>query len=555
MTRYPQGRTHAGFSQAKADLVDVQNCHGVTSVSRQALSDGRDIVEAGDHGVASAGHGGFARAGRHGRATALGDGVAIAGSYGTADAPDSAGLAIAGQHGTATVGEDGVAVAHGAGSTASAGTWGVAVATGHAADLDVGHGGIAVALGSVRRIRTNARAIAVVLDAVDGATELEAGDDSVIVLRHRTKASLPAGFDFHVWGPAALQPGCRYLWRDGALQSMSEHLPMPVSLVEPEPRPWRLDERLTNIRRGHDTLVLCSEAVVEPNACEVLENGDLALRAAQWSTDAESPLGIFGLSWGEGDADAVGLDHAAVWLLVHVQDVIDVSALDGRAVRGVVKFAAGTILFYGEREAVIGQLSALGGDCALLASHSFCAADNGHIAIAPPDGMALAGPGGWAIAPDERHARADAGGIAIASGGEANTGRGGLAMAFAGGIARTYDHGVAVSDGKRYGEAHAGDRGVAIGRGKFRRVTAGIAGAAISRGGDVAIAGDEGVAIGLDCEHVQAGANGVAIAVGGTVSGGAGCFLVAIAPDWSGAATMRVGIDGIVPYTRYRLGE
>ncbi len=526
----------------------------MTAASRQSLSEGGGIVDAGDHGVASAGHAGFARAGTHGRATALGDGVAIAGSHGTAVAPDSAGLAIAGQHGTATVGHEGIAVAHGAGSVARAGTWGVAVATGHAADLAVGHGGIAVALGSVRRLRTNARAIAVVLDAVNGATELEAGDGSVIVLRHRTKPGPSTGFDFHVSEPAARQPGCRYLWQDGALQRLDESLPPLVSPVEPEPRSWQLDERLADIRRGHDTLVLCSEDVVEPNGHEVLASGDLALRAAQWSADPSSPLGIFGLSWGEGDADAVGLDRAAVWLLVRVPAAVDVPTIDGCAVRGVVKFAAGTILFAGMREAVIGQISALGGDCTLLASGSFSAAGKGRVAIAPREGSALVGPGGWAIAPDGQHARADAGGIAISSGGAAYAGRGGLAMAFNAGIATTDDHGVAVSDGKRYGEAHAGDYGVAIGRGKFRRVTAGIAGAAISRGGEVAIAGEEGVAIGLDSEHVQAGANGVAVAVGGTVSGGDGCLLVAIAPDWSWTVTARVGVDGIVPYTRYRLG-
>ncbi|MFG1378434.1 hypothetical protein [Xanthobacter autotrophicus] len=516
--------------------------------------DASGIVDAGDHGAASAGHGGFARAGRHGRATALGDGVAIAGSHGTADAPDSAGLAMAGPHGTATAGEDGIAVAHGAGSSATAGTWGIAVATSHAAHLEVGHGGIAVALGSVRRIRTDARAIVVVLDAADGATELQAGDGSVIVLRHRTKAGRPTGFDFHVSGPAGRQPGCRYLWRDGALRQLGESLPSPVSPVAPELRLWQLDERLADTRRGHDTLVLCSEEVVEPNDREVLESGDLALRAAQWSSDPVSPLGIFGLSWGEGDADAVGLDRAAVWLLVRVPSAVGVPTIDGCAVRGVVKFAAGTILFAGAPEAVIGQLSALGADCTLLVSRSFCAAGDRHIAIAPRDGMALASPGGWAIAPDGQQARADAGGIAISSGGAANAGRGGLAMAFNAGIATTDDHGVAISDGKRYGEAHAGDHGVAIGRGKFRRVTAGVAGVAISRGGDAAIAAEEGVAIGLDSEHVQAGANGVAVAVGGTVSGGDGCLLVAIAPDWSWVVTARVGVDGIAPDTRYRLG-
>ncbi|WP_291821490.1 hypothetical protein [Bosea sp. (in: a-proteobacteria)] len=511
------------------------------------------LSEAGDHGVASAEPGGFARAGRHGRATTLGDGVAIAGEDGIATAADSAGLAIAGPRGTAIAGSEGIAIAHGAGAVASAGAWGVAVATGHAGDLGVGHGGIAVALRSVRRLRTEACAIAVVLDAVDGATELEAGEGSVIVLRHRTKSGRQPGFDFHVSGPAACRPGYRSLWRDGALQCLSESPPTPMSPAEPEPERWRLDERLADIRRGHDMLVLCSEAVVEPNDREVLESGDLALRAARWSADPGSPLGIFGLSWGEGDADAVGLDHAAIWLLVRVEAPVDVAAIESRAVRGVVKFAAGTILFYGAREVVIGQLSALGGDCALLASQSFRVAGNGGIAIAPDDGAALAGHAGWAIAPGGQNACADAAGIAIASGGTAHAGRGGLALAFNAGIARADDDGVAVSDGKRYGEAHAGDRGVAIGRGKFRRVTAGVAGAAIASEGDVAMAGDEGVAIGLNSEHVQAGTDGVAVAIGGTLSGGPGCLLVSIAPDRSWAVTARVGVDGIAPFVRYRL--
>lgn len=532
----------------------------MTPPSRHSPVDGGSIVDVGDHGVASAGLGGYARAGRHGRTTAQGDGVAIAGAHGTASAPDKAGLAIVGQHGTATAGEDGIAVAHGAGSSASVGRGGVAVATGHAAHLGVGYNGIAVALQSVRRIATGAGAIVVVLDALDGATEIEAGDGSVIVLRYRTESSGPTRLDFHISGPAARQPGGRYLWQARALQVVSDSQPTPSLPAGPEPAPraepahWRLDERLANVRRGPDTLVLCSEDVVGSNGCEALESGSLELRAAQWDADPASPQGIFGLSWGEGDADAVGLDRAAVWLLVRVPAPVDVAAIDGSAVRGVVKFAVGTILFYGEREAVIGQLSVLGGDCALLASRSFRAAGNGRIAIAPGDGTALAGHAGWAIAPGGQSARADADGVAISSGGAANAGRGGLAMAFRGGIAKTGDNGVAVSDGKRYGEAHVWDYGVAIGRGKFKRVTAEVASAAISRGGDVAIAGDDGVAIGLDSQHVQAGANGVAIAVGGTVSGGAGCLLVAIAPDRSWVVTVRVGIDGIEPFVRYRLG-
>lgn len=513
-----------------------------------------DISEAGDHGVASAGHGGFAKAGRHGKATALGDGVAIAGPYGAAVAPDNSGLAIAGQNGTATAGENGIAIAHGVGSAASAGAWGVAVATSHAGNIDVGHGGIAVALRSVQRLRMESRTIGVVLDAIDGETELEAGEDSVIVLRRRATSDRPGGFAFHVSGPTARRPGCRYRWRDGALEERSDSLPTPMAAAESELEHWRLDDWLGDLRRGHDILVLCSEDVVEPNDSEILESGGLALQAAQWSADPTSPLGIFGLSWGEGDADAVRLDHAVIWLLVRVQAPVDVPMIEGRAVHGVVKFATGTILFYGAREAAIGQLSALGGNCALLASRSFRAAGNGGIAVAPGDGAALAGHAGWAIAPAGQNACADADGVAISSGGAANAGRGGLALAFNAGIAKASDNGVAVSDGKRYGEAHAGDWGVAIGRGKFKRVTAGLAGAAISRGGDVALAGEEGVAIGLNSEHVQAGANGVAIAIGGTVSGGPGCLLVSIAPDRSWVVTARVGVDGIAPFVRYRLG-
>lgn len=517
-----------------------------------------DISQAGDHGVACAEQGGFARAGRHGRATALGDGVAIAGSDGLADAPGVAGLAIAGPRGAATAGDEGIAVARGAGSTAGAGAWGVSIATGNAGGLDVGPQGIAVALRSARRLRSGARAIAVVLDAVDGATEVEAGEGSVVVLRHRTMAGQSAGFDFCVSGPASRQTGCRHVWRDGALQrlgeSPDESLLAPVAPAGPDPEHWRPEARLADLRRGQDTLVLCSEEVVEPNDREILESGDFILRASRWNADPASPHGIFGLSWGEGDADAVGLDRAAIWLLVRVEAPVDVTAMEGRAVRGVVKFAAGTVLFFGTREAVIGQLSALGSDCALLASRSFRAAGNGGIAVAPDDGTALAGHAGWAMAPGGQGACADADGIAVSSGGTAEVGRGGLALAFNAGTARAGDHGIAVSDGKRYGEAHAGDQGVALGRGKFKRITAGHGGAAISQGGDVALAGDEGVAIGLGSAHVQAGANGVAIAIGGTVSGGPGCLLVGIAPDRSWVVTARVGVDGIAPFVRYRLG-
>jgi hypothetical protein len=521
--------------------------------SRHTLPHGNEIVDAGDNGVAVAGNGGYARAGRHGHATAQGAGIAIAGAYGTAVAQDGASMAVVGPFGTATAGEDGIAVAHGSGASASAGDWGVAVTTGQASHIGLGHGGIGVALRSIETLKTHTQAIAVVLGAVDRATEIEAGEGSVIILRHQTADLADVSFDFHVSGPVSRRPGVRYLWQDRILQPVGANSALPNTPIETEPAAgWQLDERLAHISRAHDTIVLCPEGVVGSNETERLESGDLLLRASQWNADPASPSGILGLSWGEGDADAVGLDRETIWLLLHVPAPIAVSTIHGRAVRGVVKFATGTILFFGTREAVIGQLSALGGNCDLLASEVFRANGNGLIAIAPRGGAALAGHAGWAIAPGGQDANADADGIAVSSGGMASAGRGGLAVAFNGGIARAGDNGIAVSDGKRFGEAHGGDLGIAVGRGRFKRITAGMAGAAVSRGGDARVA-DEGVAIGIGNDNVHAGTNGIAVTVGGTVSGNDGCLLVAIAPDRSWIVTARVGVNGIEPFVRYRL--
>lgn len=153
-----------------------------------------------------------------------------------------------------------------------------------------------------------------------------------------------------------------------------------------------------------------------------------------------------------------------------------------------------------------------------------------------------------AVAGDEGLAHAEAGGLARA-------GLRGIAVGSSMGLACAGAFGVAISEGKRFGEARAADGGVAIGRGRFKTVQAGTGGAAlVTEYGGTVKAGDDGLALGA-ANLASVGRNGVAVALSGAASGDQGSLLVIRwqDPDQDAlrVAYGVVGENGLLPLRRY----
>ena len=132
----------------------------------------------------------------------------------------------------------------------------------------------------------------------------------------------------------------------------------------------------------------------------------------------------------------------------------------------------------------------------------------------------------------------------------------GLAIIEAIGRARAGTLGIAISTGKRYGMCESGSGGLAIGRGRFKIVSAGAGGAAIATSyGGILKAGDDGIALGAKGQSF-ASKDGIAIALDGIVSGGPGCLLVVRTRTDAGDDSIcigRVGTAGIKPNTQYNV--
>ncbi len=492
------------------------------------------IADAGNYGIARSGKGGYARAGHHGEACADGDGVAIVGAHGTASAEGAYGIALAGAYGTARSGEHGISVARGPECLAIAGPAGIAVTMGLAGLAEVGEGGEALALGPVRLVRAGADVIAVVLGAMDRWTQIEASEGALVVIRQSVIQGSRPCFAVARAGAGGIASGVRHLWADGALHSgriSDADRPAAAGAAPPWSEPPLL------YHRSRDAIVLCAGRGYDAQRM---------VRAAQWDPDPASSAGLVGLLWGEGDPVSAGLLETDQWMLVRVTAAVPA------AVAGTVKFAEGLVAYLGTRAQVITQLAGMGVRCEGLSSPGFSVAGNSGIASAGPEGFALAGQAGWALAPRGGAAEAGVDGVAIAANGPAQAGDGGLAVADGQGVARAGDRGVAVSEGKRFGEARAGAEGVAAGRGRYKDIVAGEGGAAVARAGAYATARDHGVAVGGN-GHVHAGRDGVAVSMGGTVSGNVGCLLVVTDGRRTCFSYGIVGEGAIVPFMRYEM--
>jgi hypothetical protein len=521
------------------------------------------IAEAAHGGVAVSGYAGLARAGDGGEAFAGRQGLAVAGSNGTASVGDEFGIAFSGSRGTAVVGYEGIAVVRS--GEATAGELGVAVALGRGGTVMAGEGGHAVALGSVPSIRIGVRGIAVGLDVVEGRACIQAASNALVVLRIRDgeayrfvvavagEEGFSADTPLSRWGGEWCHP------HDVPKAAASAPAPARQEPAAEDDPSWTsgsgrligppIDMDLTDFRRelGEDVLVLCALPRDERDKpC-----GE-TIHAPDWDPAPESRTGYFGLLWGEGDADVGGLERSNQWWIMRVAAVQPV--LSG-GVQVAVRFESGKIWYVGSPSMVLDELLVRGANRAQLSGRLVEAGDR-DIAEVGDSAVAVAGRGGWALAGIYAEAFAGSDGIASAGGeSRAEVGPDGIAITGAGGYSEAGARGVAISLGKRYGEARAGDRGVAIGHGRYKILRAGRGGAAIGMDHSAQVAaGDGGVAIG---DHAHAGRNGVAIAPGGTVSGGRGCLLVQ--HWWDGEriryATGIAGEGGILPDVDYGVHE
>ena len=234
-----------------------------------------------------------------------------------------------------------------------------------------------------------------------------------------------------------------------------------------------------------------------------------------WHPRAECGNGLHGLLWGAGDGSLLNWSDNAKWLVVGVDEWVEIDS-------DKVKFPRAEVVFCGDRKAAVEFIIAKGADPAKCV---------GGTASAGNYGTASAGYRGTASAGNY---------------GTASAGDGGTASACDGGTASACDYGTA-SAGYR-GTASAGDYGTAS-AGYRGTASAGVGGTASAGNGGTASAGYGGTA--------SAGYRGTASAGdGGTASGVDGTIL---AVKWWDAEAERyrlavayVGEDGIAAGTKYR---
>ncbi len=183
--------------------------------------------------------------------------------------------------------------------------------------------------------------------------------------------------------------------------------------------------------------------------------------APDWSPTPSCGGGLHGLLDGQGDGSLLSWLPDAVWLVVRPDGpVVDLG--------GKVKFAAGDVLFAGDRA----------GALALLRGHGVTGALPGDVVAAGHYGTATAGYGGTATAGHRGTATAgDAGTASAGYGGTASAGDYGTASAGDYGTASAGNRGTATAGNR--GTASAGDYGVisiAWFDGRRRRIAIGYVG-------------------------------------------------------------------------------
>jgi hypothetical protein len=244
----------------------------------------------------------------------------------------------------------------------------------------------------------------------------------------------------------------------------------------------------------------------------------------------------WGLMWGHGSPSLAHLQAVDHWVVAKVVSYRDVELRGERC----VEFEDHEIVFEGRRSEAIDALIALGADPAQVSP---------QIQIKQDASVAQTGNFGTSIVVADGFADTGACGYA-------ETGDRGIARTGEGGYAKAGNGGMAIVQGKRYGTAVAGDRGIAIGEEQFKYLSVGDGGVAIAANGKVSI-GSQAIGIVRSGEWVSGGHE--CIAIGEVVSGGPESLLISKRWDYDfeddkgkmHIACGVVGRDGIEPWRKY----
>ncbi len=137
------------------------------------------------------------------------------------------------------------------------------------------------------------------------------------------------------------------------------------------------------------------------------------VKAPDWDPRPECGNGLHGFLWGEGDGSLADFDPAAKWLVVEVEEYVDL--------QGKVKFPRGKVVHCGDRLSATAYMVERAPGRAVVGA-SIAAGDSGT-ATAGDRGTATAGDSGTATAGDRGTATAGYGGTATAGyGGTATAG-------------------------------------------------------------------------------------------------------------------------------------
>ena len=127
--------------------------------------------------------------------------------------------------------------------------------------------------------------------------------------------------------------------------------------------------------------------------------------APDWDPKPECGNGLHGLLWGEGDGSLLNWDKDAKWLVVEIEEYVDI--------QGKVKFPSGNVVFAGNQETATKYIADHGGAGKAIVGYNATAGERGT-ATAGSYGTATAGEGGTATAGEGGTATAGCGGTATA---------------------------------------------------------------------------------------------------------------------------------------------
>ena len=104
--------------------------------------------------------------------------------------------------------------------------------------------------------------------------------------------------------------------------------------------------------------------------------------APDWDPKPKCGNGLHGLLWGEGDGSLLNWDENAKWLVVEIEEYVDI--------QGKVKFPSGNVVFAGNQETATKYIADHGGAGKAIVGYN-ATAGSGGTATAGPYGTATAG--------------------------------------------------------------------------------------------------------------------------------------------------------------------